>query len=190
MLLSLHGQSKDAFSKLKAGAWKYNIELPGYKCNMTDIAAALGLAQLERYESDILCKRKKLFDSYYKNFYNDERFILPYFKNSDKETSYHLFPLRLRNFTEKQRDILIQKMASENISVNVHFIPIVMQPFYKKIGYDIKKLPNTYEIYKNEISLPFSSLYDRKIAGFVSGVSLKARNRQRQKAGAIDMRTA
>jgi len=168
MLLSLHGQSKDAFTKLKAGGWRYNIELPGYKCNLTDIASSLGLAQLERYEKEILPKRKALYNYYNECFYGDNRFILPPFKDPYKESSYHLFPLRIKDCSEEKRDQIIAKMASKGIALNVHFIPIVMQSYYKKIGYDIKKLPNTYNMFKNEISLPFSSLYNRKTAIYVS----------------------
>lgn len=168
MLLSLHGQDKDAFTKLRAGGWKYSIELAGYKCNMTDLAASIGIMQLERYEKEILLKRKALFNFYENEFIADERFILPHSKDADKESSYHLFPLRINNISELKRDEIISKMAKKNISLNVHFIPIAMHPVYKKLGYDIKDLPNTYSMYKNEISLPFSSLYDKKTAHYVA----------------------
>ena len=168
MLLSLHGQDRDAFAKLKAGGWRYSIELAGYKCNMTDLAASVGIMQLERYENEILPKRKALFNAYENEFSNDQRFIIPPFNDKFKESSYHLFPLRLKNFDERNRDVIIVKMAQKNISLNVHFIPAVMHPVYKKLGFNIKYLPNTYKMFKNEISLPFSSLYDKKTARYVA----------------------
>ena len=168
MLLSLHGQSKDAFSKLKAGSWRYTIELAGYKCNMPDLAASIGLIQLDRYEKEILPKRKNLYFSYIKELKNDGKFIIPPFNSSYKESSYHLFPLRINGANEDQRDKIIQKMADKDISLNVHFIPVVMQPYYKKLGFDIKNYPNTFNMYKNEISLPFSSLFSKNDAKYVS----------------------
>ncbi len=176
-LLSLHGQSKDAYSKQKAGAWKYSVDIAGYKYNMTDIAASIGLVQLERYEKEILFKRKKLFEFYINQFINDKRFIIPLYKNKIKESSYHLFPLRINNISEKQRDQIIEKMAEKNISLNVHFIPIIMQPFYKKLGYNIKNFPNTYNMYKNQISLPFYTNLNQKDAEYVALEIIKNLNK-------------
>jgi len=150
-LLSLHGQSKDAYSKYTGNSWRYTIEIAGYKCNMTDIAASLGLSQLNRYDTEILPSRKRIFEQYINLLKNDERFTLPY---SNEFPSYHLFMLRIKNIKEKERDEIIKKMAEKNIFLNVHFIPVVMQPAYIKMGYNIKDFPNTYEMYRNEISLP------------------------------------
>ena len=168
ILLSLHGQSKDAYTKLKAGSWRYSVDLAGYKYNMTDIAASIGLVQLQRYDKKIYPKRKKLFEFYINEFKNDNRFIIPNYKNNLKETSYHLFLLRINNINEKDRDIIINKMTDKNISLNVHFIPIIMQPFYKKLGYNIKDFPNTYNMFKNEISLPFYSKLSTKKAKYIA----------------------
>jgi dTDP-4-amino-4,6-dideoxygalactose transaminase len=163
-LLSLHGQSKDALSKLQAGSWKYSIELAGYKCNMTDIQAAIGLVQLKRYD-EMLKKRKRLFELYEKNL-NNTRCILPPFnenlKADKKINSYHLFPLRIKGIGEKERDKIIEMLSEKGIPANVHFIPLPLHKFYKNSGYDIKDYPNTYEMYKNEITLPLYSALKEK----------------------------
>lgn len=153
-LLSLHGQSKDALEKMKAGSWKYSIELPGYKYNMTDVHASIGLAQLRRYDSEILPRRKRIFDIYIDAFKTDGRFILPPFGAKDRTCSYHLFPVRIKDADESVRDRIIEKMTASGIAVNVHFIPVVMHRAYRELGYDIRNFPNTYAMYKNEISLP------------------------------------
>ena len=124
MLLALHGQNKDALSKMKAGAWKYDIAMPGYKCNMTDINAAIGLAQLRRYDSEILAK-KDLIDGWYKKYLGDIKgLILPEFRTEDKVSSRHLYALRLKGITEKKRNEVIQKLAEKGIATNVHFQPL------------------------------------------------------------------
>jgi dTDP-4-amino-4,6-dideoxygalactose transaminase len=168
--LSLHGQSKDAYSKLKIGNWKYTIENAGYKCNMPDILSAVGLIQLKRYEKEILPKRKKLYYFYEKQFRDDDRFIIPPFNAQNKESSYHLFPLRINGYNENDRDRLISKIAEKGISSNVHFIPIVMQPFYKNLGYDIKDFPVAFNMYRNEISLPFYTNMKLEDAEYVADV--------------------
>lgn len=167
-LLSLHGQSKDAFAKLKAGAWKYSVDLAGFKYNMTDIASGIGLAQLKRYDKEILPKRKAIFELYKNQFMGDGRFIIPQYRNELKESSYHLFQLRINNKSEKERDLIIEKMAKNDISLNVHFIPIIMQPVYQKLGYSMKNFPNTYNMYKNEISLPIYSRLNKNDAKYVA----------------------
>lgn len=165
-LMSLHGQSKDALSKMKAGAWKYDILYPGYKCNMTDINAAIGLVQLSRYEN-MLKKRKAVFDIYTKALKNKEWAITPFEKRGDTVTSYHLYTLRLRGFKEEDRDKVIQAMADRNIATNVHFTPLPMFTAYKNLGYSIKDYPNAYEQYKNEITLPMYSTLSEKDAEYV-----------------------
>jgi dTDP-4-amino-4,6-dideoxygalactose transaminase len=154
-LLSLHGQSKDAFSKMQAGNWKYSIETAGFKYNMTDIQASIGLAQLERY-GKILKKRKKLYDLYIKTL-DGKYYILPPFNDKNKISSYHLFPLRIKGISEEERANIINKLAEKGIAVNVHFIPLPLHKLYKKLGYKIKDYPNAYEMYKNEITLPLYS---------------------------------
>jgi len=166
MLLSLHGQSKDAFSKMKGGNWRYTIDLAGYKFNMPDISASIGLSQLKRYD-DILGKRKKLFKSYIDILKKNNRFILPQYQSEIKESSYHLFLLRIKGINEKRRDDIINEMAEKGISCNVHFIPLAMHPFYKSIGYNIKDYPYTYSMYENEISLPLYSTMEQDKIGYI-----------------------
>lgn len=155
-LASLHGQSKDALSKMKAGAWQYDITTDGYKCNMTDINAAIGLIQLARYE-DMLRKREAVFDVYTNALKEKEWAILPFKKENGTETSYHLYPLRIKGFTEEQRNEVINILAEKDIATNVHFIPLPMFTAYKKFGYSIENYPNAYAQYANEITLPLYS---------------------------------
>lgn len=154
---SLNGQSKDALSKMKAGAWRYDVLTDGMKCNMTDISAAIGLVQLERYDK-ILGQRKKLSHIYHEMLSTKEWAMLPFLENEIMGSSYHLYPLRIKGFTESRRDQVIQELAEMGISTNVHYIPIPMFTHYKEIGYDIKDYPNTYAQYANEITLPLYSI--------------------------------
>ena len=155
---SLHGQDKDALAKTVKGNWRYDIVEAGYKCNMTDIFASMGLVELERYDNDTLVKRKLICENYSKAFSNYSWAIIPVMDDqtpgSEFRSSYHLYPLRIRNASEAQRDAILKKIFDNDISVNVHFIPIPMMSFYKSLGYDIKNYPKTYSLYSNEISLP------------------------------------
>lgn len=151
-LLSLHGQSKDALAKFQAGNWFYTIENAGYKHNMTDIAAALGLAQLDRYESEILPARKKIFHQYWNCLKNLEQGMLPQEASEWGLTNYHLFPLRLKD--PSRRNALISFLAKQEISANVHFIPVNAHPYYEKLGFKAQDTPRAYENFLREISLP------------------------------------
>lgn len=163
-LLSLHGQNKNALEKMRSGGWKYSIELPGYKYNMTDVHASIGLAQLRRYDTEIIPRRKKHYELYKKELQEDSRFILPPFNGPEKASSWHLFPVRLKGADEKVRDAVIAEMTKKDIAVNVHFIPVVMHRAYRELGYDIRKYPNTYGQYCNEISLPlYPALTDEDV---------------------------
>ena len=153
MLYSLHGQNKDALMKARSGSWSYEIEMPGYKFNMTDIQAAMGLSQLRRYK-ETLDKRKILHGLYLRELDGDERIILPEFESRDKTPSYHLFPVRIKNADESKRNRTIVFLAGKGIQANVHFIPIPMHPAYRKLNYKITDFPNAYDSFKNEISLP------------------------------------
>lgn len=164
---SLNGQSKDALSKMKAGAWKYDVLTDGMKCNMTDISAAIGLVQMERYDK-MLQQRKKLSNIYHQMLSKKEWAMLPFLENEIMESSYHLYPLRIKGFTESQRDQVIQELAEIGISTNVHYIPIPMFTYYKEIGYDIKDYPNTYAQYANEITLPLYSILSTDDCEFVA----------------------
>lgn len=166
-IASLHGQSKDALSKMKAGAWKYDIITDGFKCNMTDINAAIGLAQLDRYE-EMLTKRRAIFDVYTKALGAKQWAIIPFTKDQDKETSYHLYPLRLKGLSEVQRDELIQKLADIGIATNVHFTPLPMFTLYKNLGYSVEDYPNAYNQYANEITLPVYSTLKLEDAEYVA----------------------
>jgi dTDP-4-amino-4,6-dideoxygalactose transaminase len=151
---TLHGQNKDALAKMQKGNWKYDIIEDGYKCNMTDISAAMGLVELERYDEDTLVRRKHICD-YYKSFFEkDARFELPVQKAGELESSYHLFALRIKNISEEQRDLIIQKIFDKDVAVNVHFKPVPMMSFYKQQGYDIKNYPQAYDNFSREITLP------------------------------------
>ena len=155
MLLSLHGQNKDALNKLKAGAWKYDIVMPGYKSNMTDIIASIGLVQLQRYDGEILKKKEELV-SYYEKYLGDlkDKVELPIFKNDIKESCRHLYMIRLKNQDEEKRNEIITKLGENDIATNVHFQPLPLLTAYKKLGFKIEDYPNAYNQYKNEISLP------------------------------------
>ncbi len=155
MLLALHGQNKDALAKLKAGAWKYDIVMPGYKCNMTDIMASIGLVQLQRYDGEILKKKEELV-SYYEKYLRDltDKIELPIFKNDIKESCKHLYMIRLKNQDEEKRNEVIAKLGENDIATNVHFQPLPLLTAYKKLGFKIEDYPNAYNQYKNEISLP------------------------------------
>lgn len=150
---SLHGQTKDAFSKMQVGAWKYDIVEAGFKCNMTDLQAAIGLVEIDRYE-ETLAKRKYIFDFYSNRLKKYAWANIPVYETKDKTSSFHLYLLRIIDCTEEQRDEIIQKISKENVSVNVHYIPMPMLSFYKNLNYNIKEYPNSYNNYKNEISLP------------------------------------
>jgi dTDP-4-amino-4,6-dideoxygalactose transaminase len=153
-ITSLHGQTKDAMAKMQKGNWKYDIVEAGYKCNMTDLAATIGLIELERYKDDTLPKRKTIVEAYHKFFSNCKWAEIPIIKDTVRESSYHLFALRIKDITEEQRDKIIQKIFDRDVSVNVHFIPIPMMSFYKNIGYRIADYPVTYDNFSREISLP------------------------------------
>lgn len=156
MLLSLHGQSKDALAKTQLGAWEYDIVMPGYKCNMTDIMAAIGLAQMQRYP-DLLARRKQIITRY-----NQVMDTLPvsYLRHygEDFASSGHLYLVRLNGRDEQFRNDFIVKMAEREIATNVHFKPLPMHTAYKKLGFDIKDYPNAFAMYRNEVTLPLHTL--------------------------------
>ncbi len=154
-IYSLHGQNKDALSKMKGGNWKYDIIEAGYKANMTDILASIGLVELDRYE-ETLNRRREICKTYEKAFANKAWAIVPSLENDNLRTqsSFHLFPLRIKGANEQIRDLLIDQITKEGVSVNVHFIPVPMMSYYKNLGYDIGNYPITYKLFENEISLP------------------------------------
>lgn len=168
---TLHGQNKDALAKTKPGAWRYDVIEAGYKMNMTDIMASIGLVELARYDQETLVKRKHIFELYSKAFSKNNWSIIPEYINSEKETSYHLYALRIKGATEEQRDIIIAKIFEKQVSVNVHFVPVPMMSFYKSKGYDISNYPESYNHYKNVITLPvYFDLDDEKVATVIDAV--------------------
>jgi dTDP-4-amino-4,6-dideoxygalactose transaminase len=152
-MMSLNCQTKDAFSKSKAGGWRYDIVGLGMKINMADVNAAIGLAQIREYP-ELLKERKRVFTTYTKAFENCPWAIVPPSIAGEKESSYHIYALRIDGFTEEQRDRMIDEIAKSGVAVNVHFIPMPMLSFFKSLGYDIKDYPQAYENFKSEISLP------------------------------------
>ena len=152
-MMSLNCQTKDAFSKSKAGGWRYDIVGLGMKINMADVNAAIGLAQITKYES-LLAERKRVFNAYSKAFDACDWTITPPSIVGEKESSYHLYALRVKGFSEEQRDKMIDEIAKQGVAVNVHFIPMPMLTLFKELGYKISDYPQAYENYKGEISLP------------------------------------
>jgi len=153
-LLSLHGQDKDAISKFQNNQWEYDIIVPGYKCNLTDIQSSIGLVEINRYDSETLPKRKKIFDIYTNAFKNYHWAELPIYQDSNRISSFHLYCLKIKNINEQIRNKIIDDILKNNVSVNVHFKPIPLFTAYKKLGYNINDYPNSYLAYSREITLP------------------------------------
>lgn len=151
--MSLNCQTKDAFSKSQAGGWRYDIVGLGMKINMPDVNAAIGLAQIREYEH-ILKERKRIFHLYDEALKKYDWAILPPLSKQGRETSYHLYALRIKDITEAQRDAIINKIAEKEVAVNVHFIPMPMLTLFKEMGYKIEDYPQAYANFKGEISLP------------------------------------
>ena len=153
-IIVLHGQSKDAFSKLQKGSWKYDVIESGYKANMTDILASIGLVEIQRYDDDTLRKRKAIFDRYCKAFAEYKWAQLPIYEDHERISSYHVFLLRINDISEAQRDSIIQKIFDKEVSVNVHFQPLPLLTAFKSKGYKMSDYPVAYDNYSREISLP------------------------------------
>lgn len=151
-LYSLHGQSKDALAKTKLGAWEYDIVGPWYKCNMTDIMAAIGLVQLQRYPS-LLARRKEIIERYDKAFRLLGVEVLPHY-TEQHQSSGHLYITRVPGADLARRQAIIEQMAERGIATNVHYKPLPMMTAYKNLGFDIKNYPNAYVRFENEITLP------------------------------------
>lgn len=161
-LLSLHGQTKDALSKNQLGAWEYDIIAPYYKCNMTDIMAAIGLVQLRRYP-EMLAKRHSIIERYNEAFSRFNVQVLNH-KDSLGSSSGHLYLIRVKGIVAEQRNQMIVQMAERGIACNVHYKPLPMLTAYRNLGFDIKEYPNAYAQYENEITLPlYSRLTDDQV---------------------------
>lgn len=155
-LLSLHGQNKDALAKTQLGSWEYDIVYPAYKCNMTDIMAGIGLAQIERYH-ELLNRRRTIIEKYNEAFQNYPVQILNHY-HDDTNGSGHLYILRILGKTDSERREIIAKMAEKGIACNVHYKPLPMMTAYKNLGFDITHYPNALDFYQNEITLPLHTL--------------------------------
>ena len=151
-IYSLHGQTKDALAKTKAGSWEYDIVIPGYKCNLTDIAASIGLVQLDRYPK-LLERRENIIDQYNKGF-EGTRIISLSHSSDDYKSCGHLYITHVKGATFEQRGEIIIKMAERGISCNVHYKPLPLLTAYKNLGFDIENYPNAYNYYVKEITLP------------------------------------
>ena len=151
---TLHGQNKDALAKTKKGAWRYDVLVSGFKGNMTDIMASIGLVELSRYEDDTLHYRKCIYDQYTDAFARYGWAELPIYETEDRKSSYHVYCLRVKGITEQQRDEIIQRIFDKDVSVNVHFQPLPLLSAFKNKGYKIEDYPVAYDNYCREISLP------------------------------------
>ena len=161
-LLSLHGQSKDALSKTKLGSWEYDVVGPWYKCNMTDVLAGIGLAQIKRYTL-LLKRRKEIIEKYDKAFRPLGIESLNHFGQNHK-SSGHLYISRVPGIDTEQRNKIIEEMAEKGVACNVHYKPLPLLTAYKNLGFDIKDYPNAYNHYKNEITLPLhTKLTDEEV---------------------------
>ncbi len=171
-VLSLHGQDRDALSKSKDGNWKYDVTMAGYKCNMPDILAAIGLVELQRYDADTLPRRKSICETYNRYFSDLPWARVPVQVNGETESSYHLYPLRIRDATESDRDRIIRKVAERGVSVNVHFIPLPALSYYRDAGFRLSQYPVTAANYTCEISLPvYYDLTDAQVKTVAETVS-------------------
>ncbi|MDA3912012.1 MAG: DegT/DnrJ/EryC1/StrS aminotransferase family protein [Bacteroidales bacterium] len=169
-ILSLHGQSKDALAKT-TGNWRYDVVCAGYKANMTDIQASIGLVELERYDSDTLVRRKHIVDAYHAAFCEDKRFEIPVTDTESKQSSYHLYQLQIKDISEGERDEIIQKIFKLDVSVNVHFQPLPLFSYYKNLGYKMQNYPHAWTHYSREISLPvYYDLTDAQVKTVISAV--------------------
>ncbi len=169
-MMSLNCQTKDAFSKSKAGGWRYDIVGFGMKINMADVNAAIGLAQIRKY-NELLKERKRVFQRYDEAFGKCDWAVLPPAKKDGRETSYHIYALRIKDITEEKRDAMIDEIAKKGVAVNVHFIPMPMLSFFKQQGYNIADYPAAYDNFKREISLPiYPQLTDEQVRYVIDAV--------------------
>ncbi|HLV70672.1 MAG TPA: DegT/DnrJ/EryC1/StrS aminotransferase family protein [Xanthomarina sp.] len=171
---SLNGQTKDAFTKSKAGGWRYDIIYPGLKINMPDILAAIGVAQLPEYFEKTLDKRVEIYEYYHKFFQAKAWAVLPPYKSETKTSSCHLYALRIKDISEATRDAIIEEISKNGVSVNVHFQPLPLLTLFKEMGYKIKAYPMAFNNYKREISLPIYPQLTQKELEYIVNTVTKA----------------
>jgi dTDP-4-amino-4,6-dideoxygalactose transaminase len=177
-MYTLNGQTKDAFAKSIGGGWKYDILFQGLKINMPDICAAIGLAQIRKYLPELLPLRKLIALKYCKGFRKMSWFIAPPLIDEARESSYHVFALRIRGISEVQRDKIIDDITSKGVAVNVHFIPLPMLTLFKSLGYQISNYPSAYLQYAHEISLPIYPQLNNSEVDFIIETVVGAVNKQ------------
>ena len=169
--LSLNGQNKSAFEKNQIGGWRYDIIDQGLKVNMPDLCATVGLAQMRKYKNELLPDRKRIYNYYVDAFSKYDWAIIPPSISENTESSYHLFLLRIKDFSEERRDEMIKAISVKEVGVNVHYIPMAMLTLFKNKGYKIEDYPVTFDLYKNEISLPvYNGLTEDKLQFVVDTV--------------------
>lgn len=151
---ALHGQTKDAFAKVKKGGWRYDVVEAGYKYNMTDILASIGLVELERYDDDTLVRRRHIFEQYHTLLGKYDWAMVPIYEDSTRLSNYHLYLFRIKGCSENERNRIIFEINERGVSVNVHYQPLPMLSFYKNKGYKMIDYPVSYENYQGEITLP------------------------------------
>ena len=174
MLLTLHGQTKDALSKTQLGSWEYDIAGPFFKCNMTDIMASIGLAQLRRFPA-MLKRRRRLIEFYNRELSECGVSVLQHFSDKEKlASSGHLYLTKLMWQEEEYRNKVIERLAEMGVAANVHYKPLPMLTAYKNMGYNISDYPNAFEMYKNEITLPLYSAMTDEEAQYVADCYKKA----------------
>ncbi len=174
-LWTLNGQTKDAFSKSTSGSWKYDVVYPGFKMNLPDVLAAIGLAQFKKYRK-VLSQRRRVCNTYDAAFQQFDWALIPPFHKQDCESSYHIYPLRIKGITEQQRDEIILHINKQGVSVNVHFIPMPMLTVFKQQGFDINNYPVSYAMYANEISLPVYPQLKQEVCEYVIHTVVNAVN--------------
>lgn len=168
---SLHGQTKDAFAKVQKGGWRYDVVEAGYKYNMTDIQASIGLVELARYDEVTLKRRREIFDLYSKALASYDWANIPVYENEERRSNYHLYLLRINGSTEEQRNRIIYEIFEQDVSVNVHYQPLPMLSVYKHKGYKMENYPVAYKNYSQEISLPvYFDLTDENVVTVVEAV--------------------
>jgi dTDP-4-amino-4,6-dideoxygalactose transaminase len=173
-LFSLNGQNKDAFTKSQAGGWRYDILFQGLKVNMPDLCAAVGLAQIRKYDSLLLKERERVALAYSAFFNQHKAFQLPPLEEDNIKSSFHLYALRIKNISENQRDRIIELVTEKGVSVNVHFIPMPMLTLFKDLGYDIKNYSVAFDNYSREISLPIYPQLNNEQINYICNVILEA----------------
>ncbi len=175
-LWSLNGQTKDALAKTNGAGWKYDIVYPGFKMNMPDVCAAIGLAQLRKYKTMLLPERKRVAQAYAAGFGAYQWAILPPTQDTIRESSYHVYPLRINGITEEQRDRMIEEIMATGVSVNVHFQPLPLLTVFKERGYSMADYPMAFDSYSREISLPIYPELDQVKIDYIVEAVVKAYN--------------